>query len=307
MNALAAALADYLALRRSLGYQLERAGQLLGDFVAYAESRSADHVTVELAVDWAIQTTNPYSNWRAQRLSVVRGFARYLQAHEPATEVPPKNLIPRGPGRPSPYLYSQTDVAALMDAARTLRNPLRAWTVETLIGLLAVTGLRVAEVIRLDRRDVDTARGVLTVRNTKFGKTRLVPLHASTRAALRTYVVHRNRLFPEPGTAGFFISTAGTRLRANNLRTVFAQLQDQAGVHTRSGNRPRLSDFRHSMAVATLLRWYGDGEDVQALLPLLSTYLGHVNPASTYWYLSAAPQLMAAAASRLDTTAREVP
>jgi len=294
------ALADYLALRRSLGYKLERAGSLLADFITYAEQHGARRITVDLALGWAMLAPNPNSSWRAQRLGVVRGFARYLQAHDPDTEVPPRGLIPRGPGRPTPYLYSQSDITAVMAAAGQLGSPLRAATLETLIGLLAVTGLRPAEVIRLDRGDVDFTSGLLTVRNSKFGKSRLMPLHRSTVTALKNYAAYRDRLCPHPSTAGFFVSTAGTRLRANNLRAVFTDLQKQAGVRPRSGRRPRLGDLRHSMAVATLLRWYADGDDVQALLPRLSTYLGHVNPRSTYWYLSAAPELLAAAARRLE-------
>jgi integrase/recombinase XerD len=305
MSTLRTAMVDYLALRRSLGYKLERAGCLLAEFVTFAETRGADHVTVELALSWAISTSNPHSNWRAQRLGVVRGFARYLQAHNPDTEVPPRALIPRGPGRPTPFLYSPADITALMVAAGERYFPLRAATLETLIGLLAVTGLRVAEGIRLDRGDVNVASGLLTVRTSKFGKSRLVPLHPSTVTALKDYARLRNRLYPRPHTSAFFISTTGTRLRANNLRAVFAELRGHADVGPRSGRRPRLGDLRHSMAMTTLLRWYAAGENVQALLPLLSTYLGHVNPRSTYWYLSAAPELLAAAADRVETTQGE--
>ncbi|HEV8559138.1 MAG TPA: tyrosine-type recombinase/integrase [Actinophytocola sp.] len=306
MSTLRTAMVDYLALRRSLGYKLERAGRLLAEFVTFAETRGADHVTVELALCWAISTSNPRSNWRAQRLGVLRGFARYLQAHNPNTEVPPRALIPRGPGRPTPFLYSPADITALMAAAGQRYSPLRAATLETLIGLLAVTGLRVAEAIRLDRGDVDVASGLLTVRTSKFGKSRLVPLHPSTVTALKDYARLRDRFYPHPHTPGFFISTTGTRLRAGNLRAVFAELRGHAAVGPRSGRRPRLGDLRHSMAMTTLLRWYADGENVQALLPLLSAYLGHVNPRSTYWYLSAAPELLAAASGRVETARGEL-
>jgi integrase/recombinase XerD len=191
-----------------------------------------------------------------------------------------------------------------MAASGRLWSPLRTATLETLIGLLAVTGLRVAEAIRLDRTDVDVVAGLLMVRDSKFGKSRLVPLHPSTLSALRAYLRLRDRLCPHPATTGLFISTTGTRLRSSNLRTVFADLADRAGVRPRSGRRPRLGDLRHSMAMATMLRWYAAGEDVQALLPLLSTYLGHANPRSTYWYLSASPELLAAAAQRVERTQR---
>jgi integrase len=295
MTDLRAALADYLALRRSLGYKLERSGRLLAEFVSYLEQRGAGRVSVELALSWAA-SSNGESRWPAQRLGMVRGFARYLQAIDPNTEVPPRGLLPSADRRPAPYLYSEADITALTAAARELGSPLRAATLETLIGLLAVTGLRVAEVLRLDRQDVDLDQGLLTVRSSKLGKSRMVPLHPSTIEALNTYLARRDQLFPDPS---LFISTTGTRLRASNLRDAFLTVLDTAGLRARP-RRPRLGGFRHSMAVATLLGWYEQGEDVQAQLPLLSTYLGHVNPRSTYWYLQAAPELLAAAARRLQ-------
>jgi integrase len=298
MTDLRAALADYLALRRSLGYKLERPGRLLAEFVSYLEQAGAGRVSVELALDWA-SLSNGESRWPAQRLGMVRGFARYLQALDPDTEVPPHGLLPGAEHRPAPYLYSPADITALMAAAREFGSPLRAATLETLIGLLAVTGLRVAEVLRLDRGDVDFDRRLLMVRSSKLGKSRLVPLHPSTIAALKTYLARRDQLFPNPSTTSLFISTTGSRVRAGNLRDAFLTLLDTAGLRSRS-RRPRLGGFRHSMAVATLLGWYEQGEDVQAQLPLLSTYLGHVNPRSTYWYLQAAPELLAAAARRLQ-------
>jgi integrase len=298
MTDLRAALADYLALRRSLGYKLERPARLLAEFVSYLEQRGAGRVSVELALDWA-SLSNGESRWPAQRLGMVRGFARYLQALDPAAEVPPRGLLPGAEHRPAPYLYSPADITALMAAARGFGSPLRAATLETLIGLLAVTGLRVAEVLRLDRGDVDFDRRLLMVRSSKLGKSRLVPLHPSTIKALQTYLARRDQLFPNPSTASLFISTTGSRLRAGNLRDAFLTLLDAASLRSRS-RRPRLGGFRHSMAVATLLGWYEQGDDVQAQLPLLSTYLGHLNPRSTYWYLQAAPELLAAAARRLQ-------
>jgi integrase/recombinase XerD len=296
---LRAVLADYLALRRSLGYKLERSGRLLAEFVSYLQQSGANRVSIELVLGWATLAEGR-SRWPAQRLGMVRGFARYLQALDPDTEVPPRGLLPGGEHRPSPYLYSAAEVTALMAAAGRLRSPVRAATLETLIGLLAVTGLRVAEVIRLDRADVDFDRRLLMVRNSKLGKSRMVPLHPSTVEELRTYLARRDQLLPDPSSPSLFISTTGTRLRAGNLRTVFGALLDCAGVRSHPQRRPRLGDFRHSTAVATLLGWYEQGQDVQAQLPLLSTYLGHVNPRSTYWYLQAAPELLAAAAQRLQ-------
>jgi integrase/recombinase XerD len=301
MTALESSLVDYLALRRSLGYKLERGGELLEDFVAYLDRAGADHVTVELAVAWATLPANPESGWRAQRLGVARCFARYLNAIDPRHEVPPTRLLPPGTTRPAPYLYSEAEIARLMAAARSLRTRLYAATIETVIGLLAVSGLRVGELIRLDRDDVDFGLGVLIVRNSKAGKSRMVPLHPTSTEALKAYALERDSL--RPGAApSFFISTAGTRLLSGNLNTVFNEMLGRAGLPLRSARKgPRLADLRHSFAVSTVLDWHQSAAEVQVSLPLLSSFLGHANPVSTYWYLSASPELLVAAAARLDT------
>ncbi len=303
MSGLRTALEDYLILRRSLGYKLERTGEELADFVAFLERAGARTVTVDLAIAWATLPPNAESGWRAQRLGMARGFARFQQAFDPDTEVPPLGLLPGRPRRPAPYLYSAAQIASLMEAARGFGSPLRSATVETFIGLLAVTGLRVGEAIRLDRPDVDFKLGLVMVRNSKLGKSRSVPVHPSTTEALRDYSVRRDGLCRRPNAPSFFVSTRGTRLLPGPLRTAFVEVVHRAGLPARSrGAGPRLQDLRHTFAVQTLLRWYGRGDEVEPDLPLLSTYLGHVSPASTYWYLSAAPELLAAAATRLELT-----
>jgi integrase/recombinase XerD len=308
MSDLRQRLDEYLAVRRSLGFRLDDVGRALGNFVGFADRSGAATVTTELAVTWATLPVNASPIWLAHRLSMVRGFARYLQTVDPATHVPPADLLPAGNYRPpTPYLYSDADITALMAAARTLTPPLRAATFETLIGLLAVTGLRIGEAMRLDRDDVDWTNGLLTVRDSKFGRSRQVLCHHSTIAALRTYTVRRDRLCPRPASASLFISTRGTRLIHHTVYPTFHRLVRQVGLGPAAARQPRVHDLRHSFAVRTLLRWYRDGSDVQARLPLLSTYLGHVKPAATYWYLSAAPQLMALAADRLELAARARP
>lgn len=306
MSALATALDDYLALRRSLGYKLERPGELLGDFVATIDQLGADRVTVELAVEWAMRAPNPASSWRAQRLGVVRGFARYLHAIDPTHQIPPPGLLPRGQ-RPAPFLYAPEDIVALMTAAHRLRSPVRALTMETIIGLLAVTGLRGGEIIRLDRGDLDAAEEMLVVRNSKLGRSRHVPLDPTTTEALHDYLRQRDALFPRPVTPALFISTTGTRLRAGNLRAAFVEILEHADLPPRRGRQGRLGDLRHSFAVQTLLEWHVAHVDVGSRLPVLSTFLGHVSPASTYWYLSASPSLLAAAAGRLRITGQVSP
>lgn len=222
--------------------------------------------------------------------------------------MPPADLVPWRPCRATPYLYSGADIAALITAAASLRFPLRVTTYQTLIGLLAVTGMRIGEAIRLDGGDLDLVGGVLTVRQSKFGKSRLLPLHPTTTDALRGYLQRRDRLHPQPSTPAVFISPAGTRLAYCNVQATFARLARRAGLQPRSAScRPRIHDLRHSFAVASLLDAYASGQDGQARLTLLATYLGHVDPASTYWYLSAAPELLALAGQRLEDHLRERP
>jgi integrase len=307
MSKLRHALADYLALRRSLGYKLERDGRLLADFVSHLETAGADRITIGATLSWATQSSDADPSWWANRLSVVRVFARHLHAIDPVHEVPPAGLLPAGNRRATPYLYHNTDIVPLMAAARSLRSTLRVATFETLVGLLAVTGVRIGEALRLDRSDVDLSEGMLQVRDTKFGKSREVPLHASTVEALAAYSRRRDQLCPRPVDLAFFVSTAGKRLLYCNVHVTWLRLVRRAGLEARSAScRPRPHDLRHSFAVRTLLGWYQDGVDVQARMSTLSTYLGHVRPAHTYWYLSAAPELLNLAAARLDTESGEL-
>src|SRR5262249_24493786 len=275
------ALADYLAIRRSLGYQLARPEKLLGQFISYLEDQGTATVTTGHALAWATLPSG-HQSWHALRLSAVRGFAAYLRTIDPSAKVPPADLIPWRPCRATPYLYSDADIAALTAAAASLRSPLRAATYQTLIGLLAVTGMRVGEAIRLDRADFDAGAGVLTIRGSKFGKSRLVAIHPTVTAALRGYLRLRDRLHPRPSDPAVCTPPAGTRRLYCTAHATCRQLPRTAGLRPRSPQcRPRPHDLRHSFAVASLLDAYAAGQDGQARLALLSTYLGHVNPAAT--------------------------
>jgi integrase/recombinase XerD len=302
VSGLESALADYLQLRRALGFALERPASLLASFVAFAGDQGAGYVTTELALSWAAQPAGADRSWHGARLSAVRPFARYLQALDPRTQIPPAGVLPGRSRRAEPYLYSAAEITALMTAAGAIRAPMRAATYQTLIGLLAVTGMRVGEAISADRRDTDLDRGIITVRPGKFGKSRQLPLHPSTVTALDAYVRMRDENIPRPGTSAFFVSMAGTRLIYKNVHFTYHQLTRAAELQPRSARcRPRIHDLRHSFAVTTLISWYRDGGDVAARLPMLSTYLGHTEPGSTYWYLEAAPELLTLAAARLGT------
>jgi integrase/recombinase XerD len=293
------AVADYLAVRRALGYKLARPEKLLAQFTAYLERAGAATVTTEHALAWAVLPGGDPS-WHSYRLAVARGFAAWLRTTDPAAEIPPAGLIPSRRQRATPYLYSDGEVAALIAAASSLRFPLRTATYQVLIGLLAATGMRVGEAIGLDRGDADLDAGVLTVRNGKHGKSRLVPVHGTTAGALRDYLRLRGRLCPHARTAAVLISPAGTRLLYCNVHATWKKLAASAGLRPRSGScRPRIHDLRHSFAVRTMLDAYESGLDGQATLSVLSTYLGHADPKATYWYLSASPELMAAAGQRL--------
>lgn len=303
MSSLASCLEEYLSLRRSLGYKLQRAPQVLADFVGYMEAHGAGHITVPLALDWAVQPEAASPGWRASRLGAVRCFARYAQALDPAHEVPPVWLLPAGRHRPAPYIYSEAEVVALMKASSRLPTPLRAVTLETVTGLLAVSGTRVGEVVRLDRDDIRVHELNLYLRSSKGGKSRVVPVRPSTARALEAYAVHRDELCPSLSSMAMFVSRRGTRLATSDLGMAFAEVLKRAGVPERAREkRPRLADLRHTFAVRTLTSWHEQGLDVEALLPLLSTVMGHISPASTYWYLQQCPELLGAAARRLERT-----
>jgi integrase len=300
-SSLRGALEDYLKLRRALGFKLANAGRLLDQFVGYLEEHGMGTITLDHALAWATLPAEASASWQAIRISVVRGFAAYLHSIDPSVEVPPAGLIRSGSCRATPYLYSDAEIRSLIEAAAALQPRLRAATYQSLIGLLAVSGIRISEAIALDGDDLDAEQGLLVVRHTKFNKDRLVPLHPSAVQALARYMDLRQELQPRAASPAMFISTAGTRLWHSNINHTFARLVQQAGLTRRSAScRPRIHDLRHSFAVATLLNWYASGADVPAMMPRLATYMGHSDPKHTFWYLSAAPELMALAGQRLD-------
>jgi integrase len=263
MTTLRGAVADYLTIRRALGYKLREHEWALASFVSFLEDAGASTLTTELALRWACDTGGT-EGWKAARLSIVRGFAVYLRTIDGATEIPPTGL--------------------------------------------AVTGMRISEALGLDCDDVDLESGVLTLRNTKFGKSRQLPLHSTTVQALGRYERHREELRPRPWTQSFFISARGNRPDKSDIERVFRKLRRSAGLEGPRGSpKPRLHDFRHGFAVRTVIDWHRAGIDVQPRLLWLSTYLGHVEPSDTYRYLTAAPELLALAAKRLETTLGDLP
>ena len=305
MSALNAALGDYLRLRRALGHKLDEHERQLARFVARLDAAGASFVAMADTLAFVLDPDlDPASSTPARRLMAVRGFTRYLSAIDPRTEVPPAGLVSYRPIRRVPYLLSDEDVAAVVRAARALTPfAFRAETLASLIVLLAVTGLRVGEALRLDCCDVDTDQAVIKVRDTKFGKGRDVVVSASTAEALAAYRCRRDGR--RPATARLFVSLAGTPVLYSGFACTFRQAVRAAGVGAEGPARPRVHDLRHSFAVRTLLGWYRAGLDAEALLPRLSTYLGHREPRFTYRYLTATPELLGYAAACLDA-AQEV-
>ena len=303
MNPLRESMQDYLAMRRSLGFKLRGAGICLAKFAGFLEDRSATRITTPLALEWAQQ--NPLADpatW-AQRLSYIRGFARHHVANDAQTEIPPPGLLPFCPRRARPYLYSEEEIERLLSCALDLPpiDGLRPWTYHCLLGLLSVAGLRIGEAIRLCLEDVNLQEGLLTIRGTKFGKSRLVPIHRSTQEVLAQYRTRRERFLAGRTASTFFITSRGNHLDIGDVHRTFYKLSRRIGLRGATASHgPRLHDFRHRFAVQTLLRWYRSGEDVERRLPVLSTYLGHVHVADTYWYLSACPELMGQAVARLE-------
>jgi integrase len=299
MNRLKKAIRDYVSLRRSLGYKLREAPAMLSDFVAFLDKQKADHITIPLAVQWAQGKPKGSPALWAKRLTCVRGFARYWSATDPRTQIPPWGLLPHRSKRARPYLYTEKEVRHVLKAARQLRG-LRGLTYYCIFGLLSVTGLRISEALNLRPQDVDLREGILVIVRTKFGKSRLVPIHVTTQKVLSDYVRQRDRAF-RCALPYFFVSQRGLRLDADEVRHTFCKLSRQIGLRAPNASRgPRLHDFRHRFAVRTLVDWYRSGQDVQRRLPVLSTYLGHVHVSDTYWYLSTCPELMGLVVKRLE-------
>jgi len=313
MSGLARALEEYLATRRSLGFTLRLPASALRNFVAFMEDRHAPYVTTELALRWAKQPRDVQPSTWSWRLAMVRRFAVWQAATDPRTQVPPNGLLTHRYRRKPPYIYTDEEITKIIVATAKLPSAggLRAQTYSTLFGLLAVTGLRVNEALGLDCRDVDFDQGILTIRRAKFGKSRLVPLHPSTRNALVGYAETRDRMLATPMTHAFFVSERGTRITEWSTRYSFAKVSRQIGLRSsteggRHGHGPRLHDMRHRFAVRTLVEWYRAGLDVEREIPKLATYLGHVHINDTYWYLEAVPELLELATERLIKRPEEV-
>ena len=304
MKPMSRAVDDYIALRRSLGFKLREYGVCLHEFVSFLKQNGAAHITNKLALEYSTQRQYEKPVSWTRRLGIIRGFAGYRIGADPKTEIPPVGLLRFRSQRAHPYVYSEDEIRRLLEAALKIESPhkIQPHTYYCLFGLLSVSGLRLGEAINLQPQDVDWSEGILTIRGAKFGKSRLVPLHPSTRAVLCKYAKLREKVFARRPVSYFFVTSRGTKLEKTNLSRIFRELSRQIGIRSPGVKHgPRLHDFRHRFAIETLLRWYRSGEQVTRRMPVLSTYLGHSNVTGTYWYLSNTPELMAEASKLLET------
>jgi integrase/recombinase XerD len=308
MSALRKAVQEYLQGRRALGFKLYGSGLLLSQFVRFLEEQGATYITRELALQWATLPQNCHPAYWARRLGVVRRFAGHHSATDARTEIPSQSLLPYKYSKTPPYIYTEKQVLALMEAAKKLpsKTGLRASTNSTLFGLLVVTGMRITETLGLDCADVDLREGVLNVRQTKLGKPRLIPMHPSTVRSLRRYARRRDRIYPEAKTPSFFVAEGGTRLTGCTVRWTFNRLSRQIGLRGASDRvGPRIHDLRHTFAVRLVQNWYQQNRDVEKRLPQLAVLLGHTHVNDTYWYLTATPDLLQSAAKRMASSRKE--
>lgn len=302
---------EYLLVRRGLGFDLDTPGWQLMDFARYADRIGhRGPMTTDLAVQWAISSRSNDPAQAVRRLSAVRSFARYRAAFDSTTEIPPTGLLGRLPGRKPPHIYSAVEIAALLQQAHRLlpRRGLRPQTYVALFSLLACTGLRVSEACRLTPRDVDLASGILTVRESKFRKSRLIPLHPTATQALIRYAAYRDACRAPAGAIAFFRTDGAPALTRPAVEKTFSRLRHRLKwTGLGRARRPRIHDLRHSFAVRRLLCWSEERTDVDRKMLALATYLGHAKVSDTYWYLSAIPELMTVTAQRFECFARSEP
>jgi len=301
MKSLTTSLHEYIKVRRSLGYQLKESERYLKKFIKYLKKKGSQYITVKLTLEWATLPQNVKRSYWSRRLSIVRLFAQYRMAEDRRTEVPPSCLLSQQPNRATPYIYSEKEIKQLLEACQLLSSRgLRHHTYFTFFGLMAVTGCRISELISLNRDDIDVKNNWIIIHNSKFNKSRLLPLHQTTIHQLKKYNKIRDQ-FPVDDINAFFLSDRGRRITEWSARYVFIKISKQIGLRDPlDSNGPRIHDIRHSFAVKTLLDWYRKGINIDKKIALLSTYLGHKKPTDTYWYVTGTPELLAQATTRLE-------
>lgn len=302
MTRLSKAIQEYLAMRYQLGYKLRRTTSVLNSFAAYAKLKKVSHITTKIALEYATQNYNAAPPSWASRLGIIRQFALHMRLLDPLTEVPPLYLLPYTYRRKPPYIYSENDILKMLRSCNTLSDyPLQAKTYYTLLGLIAVSGLRPGEALNLEHNSVDMSLGIITIRDSKFRKTRKIPVHKSTIKMLQEYAELRDQYFRKKKSSYFFINKQGYGLKPSTVRSTFAKICIRTGLRKKGQHvGPRMMDLRHTFAVKTLVKCYLDGQNADIIIPILSVYLGHENPLNTYWYLSATPKLFDLINARLE-------
>lgn len=294
---------DYINLRRKLGFKLIEAERLINNFITFIENENSSFITIKSAFNWAKKPKNILRSCWGTRLSVIRKFSCYVKTIDLRNEIPPFGLLNYKHQRSKPYIYSDDEILKLLKASLLLKSNqnIRAHTYYTIFGLLAVTGLRISELTSILISDVDFIEGRLIIRKTKNRKSRIIPIHKSTLQVLRRYLYFRNKIEAKNKSSNFFISEEGTNITNFTVRNTFIKLSRKISLRKSTDSfGPRLHDFRHTFAVRTIIQWYKEDADVEVQMPILSTYLGHVKPSDTYWYLSLVPELVALAGKRFE-------
>lgn len=303
MKTLDSGIEDYLELRRALGFRLKKDADLLSDFSLFLRERGEHRITTSRAMEFAKLSCQASTEWQARRLMAIRNFARYWQAVDSSTEIPPHGVFKRLKQRAKPHIYTDDQIAGLVSAALAVHcgQGIAELSYATIIGLLAVTGLRIGELMGLKSQDIDLTAGRLTIHSSKRCNSRIIPIHDSTIERLQAYAERRFQLFPDSKEEAFFVNKVGKQLTHPVFWRAFIRTSMECGIRSSwQGNGPRIHDFRHTFAVNTLLGWHRSGANIEQQLPVLSAYLGHSCPSHTYWYLSMIPELREIVAERLE-------
>ena len=308
MKSLRQGIDEYLEYRSRLGFQLTFAKNFLRNFASFMEENQIKHITTEFALAFATINTKAQSISWAKRLGIIRRFAIYWATVDTKTEIPPKNLLSSAYERRNPYIYTDEEILELLNYTDRSENPFDQYVYFILFGLLAVTGMRISEALALNYNNIDLKNGTIMICQSKFRKSRYIPIHQTTVKILKDFNEYRNHYFPHPITSKFLVNHKGVELKKRTVQDAFQRRLKKIGL-TKSvewKNKPKIMGFRHTFAINTLLRWYKqDVASINSHIPLLSTYLGHVKPSNTYWYLSATPELLKLVVSRCKKHKKE--
>lgn len=295
MSKLYEAVREYLTIRRQLGFSLRNIEMTLNSFVSFLKRKNADRITTQLALEFVTANPKASSSWQAKKLGVIRRFASYLHTFDTRVEVPSTELLPFSYHRRPPYIFTDRDIVNLLEIFQRnmTRKAIDAQTYYALFGLIAVTGMRTGEALALKDNSVDLKQGIITIYESKYRKSRKLPIHRSVIEILKHYYRCRNKHLGNKKSEYFFVNSRGSQLDGNNVRDSFKKACITARIGKEAKFCPRITDLRHYFAIKTLINCYRKKINPETVIPTLSTYLGHENPKHTYWYLTATEELMA--------------